>query len=182
MSKKSYLWGLAIFGFVALSMGACKDDSAAPGESAGGDDGLPQAGGAGTLAGTGGDDGRGGAAGEGGSVCSSPTLAEHCRAVTCPASPSQVELVCGRATWSTVQRTSSCGGVSVIRDYGLGGDVWHFNANDELVGIEVISDELSDCAPTGLSYFGERCTLTGLEIDLCNGMGGAGGSEAGAGG
>jgi hypothetical protein len=117
--KLGLVWGLSVLWLGALSLGACGDD-ATSGDGSGGD----SAGTAGTRAGTGGSSAgaggdQGGAAGNGGAGCGSRTLADYCGNGKCPKSPSDVELTCGDPEHSTVRRTSSCGGVSIVRSFGL---------------------------------------------------------------
>lgn len=93
-------------------------------------------------------------------------LAEYCRGYPCPEGPDDVDLgLCNVANRfaRVVRYESSCGGVSVSRNGGLGGDTLHFDANGRLIGIAWFSDVASDCPNT----LGRQCTPQGPETNLC---------------
>ena len=196
--------GIVMLG--ALGAWACSDDSGETGGTGGtggshaGTGGTGGSGGShagtggsgGSHAGTGGSGGShagtgGSEAGAGGAIdCPATTLADFCDLpqAHCPKTPSEVALAC-EPFQTSERRSSSCGGVAIVEDFGLGGNEWHFDADGNLVAYVALSDVQDECSPDGVTVYGKDCKVSGGAIDLCDrpcsGAAGAGG-DCGAGG
>lgn len=127
----------------------------------------------GVSAGTGGTTGVAG--GTTGDECADApkSLDEYCSRFECPETPDDVDLgTCEvvNESYGVSQRESSCGGVSVISNYGFGAVSYYFDADGQLEGISWASDVLSDCPGSlgSLGSLGRQCTPQGPATNLCD--------------
>lgn len=159
---------LAAVGALVSACGAETQRGRADVTGAGGDSGSGSGGSGGR--GSGGVPGMGGTVGLG--SCSE-SLSALCAEVACPERPTDVDVECyaGDAPVGGTKRfPSSCGGPSVSVFRGLGQRVWHFDAEERLIGYEAIGDLPGMCSDGTFGYsksYGRICTAVGPATDLC---------------
>ncbi len=102
------------------------------------------------------------AAGAGGvgASCEHRSLAELCQRMSCPTSPENVGRACGDPG-TGFAFTSTCGVSIEVRRGGT--EIWHFNAEHELVGA-VVSAGAGPCP----GIYGEECVATAPARDACH--------------
>lgn len=108
------------------------------------------------------------------STCEAKPLSAYCDDETCPSSfDDALESWCSTTSTMVTEQASSCGGRSVRSAAGQGATTFHFDGDDELVGVYVESDLVRACSPAEGSptssdhAYGRECTLSGTASNPC---------------
>jgi hypothetical protein len=107
-------------------------------------------------------------------TCEAKPLSAYCDDETCPSSfDDALESWCSTSGDGVTEQASSCGGRSVRSTVGQGATTFHFDEDDELVGVYIESDLVLACSPAEGSptssdqAYGRECTLSGTPTKAC---------------